>query len=371
MRTLKTAEANRGTIRERPRLLLRGVDSLYVSYFFNLRRAKIDFDELSYQKERVKAARNTDFAEIELGSERFALMPYGKHPYRYVLSNEAFEVRLAERISPTCHVQFFSERLWHDGVQKLTERLKAWAASVELSSALPEVIARADWAFDYALPAIDFGIDDFVHRSKEDKTNRAHRVVQTFTFGRGRLVLRVYDKVAEIKEESGKTWFFDLWGQREGVWRVEFQARRARLKEAGIHTLDDLQARQGDLLQEVARNHTTLRRPNGDSNPTRWPLHSLWIALQDDVAKLERTGPVHEFNRTALYDLRLWHQGRSIYGFLKGLGALLSERDNDGSPLTFDDVLNALPRVVGAHHNGMVWPLDLEKRIAGLRLGQW
>jgi len=49
---------------------------------------------LEFHRERVQEARLEEIAEIELGCERFALMPYGKHPYRYVLAKEAFEVRL-------------------------------------------------------------------------------------------------------------------------------------------------------------------------------------------------------------------------------------------------------------------------------------
>src|SRR6185437_11450593 len=92
-----------------PPLLLSGIDSLYVSYFLDTAKSALDFEELEYQKQRVKEARQSEFAELTLGSERFALMPFGKNPYRYVLSNEAFEVRTGEKISPSVHVQFKSQ----------------------------------------------------------------------------------------------------------------------------------------------------------------------------------------------------------------------------------------------------------------------
>src|SRR3546814_12361909 len=65
-------------------LLLRGLDSLYVSFYLNVASNALDWEELGYQKERVRA-READLAPLALGSERFALMPYGKNPYRYVL----------------------------------------------------------------------------------------------------------------------------------------------------------------------------------------------------------------------------------------------------------------------------------------------
>jgi hypothetical protein len=39
----------------RPPLLLSGLDSLYVSYYLDLAKGGIDFEELSYSKERLKA----------------------------------------------------------------------------------------------------------------------------------------------------------------------------------------------------------------------------------------------------------------------------------------------------------------------------
>jgi hypothetical protein len=355
----------------RPKLLLSGLDSLYVSYFFDLEKSDIHFDELAFQKERIKEARKEDLAEIQLGTERFALMPFGKHPYSYVLSNEAFEVRLGERMSPSCHVQFYSQFLWQCGLDDLVKRFRSWAESVRLKTKLPEVISRADLAFDYSLSLIDFGADDFISRSRKDSIHRENGSVQTFTRGRGDFVLRVYDKVAEIDQQSEKFWFYDLWGQRENVWRIEFQVRRARLHEAGIDSLDDLQSLQSDLLRELAANHTTLRTPSPDTNRARWPMHPLWRALLDDIASLEQSGLVRVNDPKGTLNMRVYYQARSLYGSLKGLAALLSDREDRERPMSFAELLNALPPALQFHHNEVTWYADVRKRLTALRLGQW
>ncbi len=90
------------------------------------------------------------------------------------------------------------------------------------------------------------------------------------------IFLRVYDKIAEIKQQSDKVWFFLLWEEDENVWRIEWQIRKAVLKKFGIVTFNDLKNRQGDLLYYLAVEHDTLRIPNNDSNKSRWPLHPLW-----------------------------------------------------------------------------------------------
>ncbi len=365
------AEERSAAQSSRPQLLICGLDSLYVSYYFDLRKSMLDFDELSYTKERLKEARRQDLAEIRLGTERFALMPYGKHPYAYVLSNEAFEVRLGENMSPSCHVQFTSQFLWQCGVDDLLRRFDSWCRSVELTAELPEVVSRADWAFDYHLPIIDFTADDFVSRLRKDSIHRENGSAQTFTRGRGAVVFRVYDKVAEIEEQSQKFWFFDLWGRRDEVWRIELQVRRERLHQGGIDTIADLHGLQNDLLRELASNNTTLRRPGQDTNRARWPLHPLWETLLEHIDGLPQSGLIREIDPKRSLNDRVYYQGRSLYGNLKGLAALLSERDERSSPMTLVELMGALMSVLRPHHNRDVWQADVVRRLTALRLGQW
>src|SRR6202008_2949308 len=91
-----------------------GIDSLYASFY--IESIGIDWERLRYEKERVRASPGEDFAEFELGGERFALMRGAPKPYSFVLSNRAFTLKLAERLQPRCHVQFHSELLWREGL---------------------------------------------------------------------------------------------------------------------------------------------------------------------------------------------------------------------------------------------------------------
>ncbi len=77
-----------------PRLLIRGLDSLYVSFWLDVATGALDFDDLAFQKEKLRQSRSRDFTEISLSTETFALKPFGRHPYPFQLSNDAFEIRL-------------------------------------------------------------------------------------------------------------------------------------------------------------------------------------------------------------------------------------------------------------------------------------
>jgi hypothetical protein len=184
-------------------------------------------------------------------------------------------------------------------------------------------------------------------------------------------VVRVYDKIAEINEHSEKFWFFDLWRQKENVWRIEFQVRGERLRSAGIRSLDDLRSLQNDLLRELATNHTTLTVPTADGNRARWPLHPLWRALLADIDTLPQTGLIREIDPAACLAYRVDCQLRSFYGSCKGLAALLSELKRVDAPLTLAGLLAMVPLALARHHNAVAWRADVTRRIEALRLGQW
>jgi hypothetical protein len=355
----------------RPRLLLSGLDSLYVSYFLEMSTGRLDWDELACQKERLRHSRTDHHAEAALGSQRFALMPYGRKPYTYVLSNPSFEVRLSEHTRPSCHVQVYSEALWRHGVGAVLGQLEEWFRSMRFHHTRPNVVSRADWAFDYHIPCRDFAWDDFVSVAEIDNSWRKHRKTQTFHFGIGASVVRVYDKAAEIREQSGKSWFHDLWGRKDQVWRAEFQVRNERLSQAGIESTTDISAYQGDLLRQLAQRHTTLRVPNGDSNRSRWSLHPLWRALLDDIDQLPATGLIRNIDPRGPLNWRLHQQTKSLYGTLKGIAALRRIITRSDDPIALNDLIAQLPGILFPHHDAMRWAEDVARRVSDHELGRW
>ncbi|MEQ8442529.1 MAG: hypothetical protein RIM33_17165 [Alphaproteobacteria bacterium] len=363
-------EAGNQDRNEAPKLLIRGLDSLYVSFYLDTMACDIDWDEIEFLKERIGRERKERLAEVTLGTETFALRPYGKSPYRYVLSNRAFEVRLSERLSPSCHVQFSSEGLWTEGAEGLMQRFLSWAESVGFRQLRPEVISRADWAFDYTLPKLDFDEKNFVTRATKDASWREHRQFQSFQFGVGHTVVRVYDKVAEIAQASEKTWFYQLWNQTDGVWRVEFQIRNARLREAGIRTFEDLKDFQADLLREVATNHTTLRTRTADANRSRWPLHPLWEALQTDIASLPQTGLVAVIDDDSALSWRKHKALKSMLGHCKYIAAIHAVQHGADDGLSFEAFMPLLSKMLSRHTDEQIWRNDVERKMLEIRLGQ-
>jgi hypothetical protein len=88
---------------------------------------------------------------------------------------------------------------------------------MQLHALRAETVSRADWAFDYHVPHVDFLPEHFVSRADKKGTWHDNNTLQTILLGKGDMVVRVYDKVAEIQQQSGKAWLFDLWGRKDEV----------------------------------------------------------------------------------------------------------------------------------------------------------
>ena len=353
-----------------PKLLLHGLDSLYVCYYLDLATSKLDLDDLEYRKQLAKE-RDTANAQVEIGGEPFLVLPYGKKPYSYILTNRDFQVSLSERTHPSVKVQFYSEALWRDGARALHERIAGLGTAIGATTIKPEQVIRADWAFDFDLPVIDFNEDHFITKARKNSKWREGQKVQTFSFGVGDTVLRVYDKVAEIEGASAKAWFYDLWGQNENVWRVEFQIRGERLKQAAIRTIDNLEELQGDLLKQLSIAHTTLRRPNGDSNRARWPLHPLWCAIGVAIEKMPQLGLCRHYDPANFLEYRYRKNGQSLYGLLKSLSALSYLINPRRGIPTLEEILEELGDDAFPFHSESLWQSDIEERIRKHEVGQW
>lgn len=343
-----------------------GIDSLYVSYFLD--GLGIDWERLALEKERLQHDRVRTHSEIELGGESFALRRGAGRPYSYGLSNRAFTLKLGQRIAPNCHVQFHSELLWAVGLRGAVARFEKWYTALGASPTRNEVIARADFAFDFHVPKPDFSYANFLSQAEKDSEWRANRATQTFQFGKDQVVCRVYNKSAEIEEVSEKTWMFPIWGMRENVWRVEFQTRGERLKASGISNLAQLSAHAPCLVQTLATKHTAMKTRTRDSNASRWPLHPIWQGVLAATHRLAFGPMVPAFERHGPDDYSRDQQAKSVYGSLKGLAATLSATRPD-NPLTFDDVVQILPRIMQWHHSDDIWRADVLEKLRKRELG--
>lgn len=354
------------------KLLLHGIDTLQCAYYCRPVGSKgMDFRRLNEQKEEVRQSKRKKPLPVILGNSEFLLQPYGTASgYPLVIENGDFKIEMGEFNKPNFFVTFRSQALWHESAFLLNEKFMQWIHSIGYVSYKEESLSRVDFSFDYFLPAIDFNEDHFISYSTKDSKNRESGKVQTFTFGKGDIVLRVYDKIAEIKQQSDKVWFYLLWEEDESVWRIEWQVRKPILKQFGIVTFNDLKNGQGDLLYYLAAEHDSLRIPNDDSNSSRWSLHPLWIDLRQSIKELNNIGVSRINGEQAVMEERLKRIAISIYGYLKRIAAIECVQRNH-EMIDVNEILKHLEKQIHYIHEPLVWKIDVKDKIKEIQLGVW
>jgi hypothetical protein len=353
-------------------MLLHGYDTVQVAYsLFPRGRERIDFDLLAKERERVRTSRRKDPVAIKLGDEEFLLEGHGSASgYPFIMTNSRFRIEFGEFNTPNFFITFQSQALWSESAAALHERFLQWAGSVGYSPSRDERLSRVDFAFDYHLPELDFDETNFVSRSTKDSKYRENGKLQSLTFGRDRIVMRFYDKVAEIRQQSGKVWFYELWKQEKDVWRVEWQVRKDALKEFGIRTFGDLEARKGDLLSYLVGEHDTLRVRTADSNPSRWPLHPVWEDLLRQIEEFGCSGAGKFDGMAVVLEERLIRMAISIYGYMKRVAAIQCVQE-DKEEVHPSEALEIIKKRILRLHEPLSWECDVDKRTKEIRLGRW
>ena len=352
------------------KLLASGIDTVECAYYLRPgAQCKIDFDALRAQRETMRQSKHPDSGVLALGDMEFLLSPNGtKSGYPFLLFNPDCTIQFGEFNDPSFFVKYSSFALWNKGAKFLHQHFLTWAESLGFMPARMEGLSRCDFAFDFHLETIDFDEDNFVTAAEKDSQLRKHGKVQTFTFGRDEIVLRVYDKSAEVEESSGKYWLHPIWGgQSDNVWRVEWQVRKETLKRFGLRTFEDLFDGSGDLLRYLVSEHTSLRVKSDDSNRSRWPVHPLWTLLDEHIKSLPTQGVYREVDSAAMLDETLMRMAISMQGDLKKVAAI--ECLKEGRPMlsqgqTIDRLIPLLEKV----HNGLTWRGDVQRRMDRLRL---
>lgn len=354
------------------RNLLSGHDTIECAYYLAPEsNCLLDYERLAVEIEIMRQSKSRKPTSLKLGCEEFMMAGHGtKSGFPFLIENEAFSIQFGEFNKPNFFVTYRSIALWHQGAQGLHERFLAWAKSIGMSPYESERLSRVDFTFDYFLPVVDFDEDSFVTSFSNDGKYRSDRKVQTLDFGGGDLGLSVYNKCDEINEKSHKTWFYELWGIDENVWRIEWRVRKLWLKTFGIRTFESLKERQGDLLRVLVNDHTSIRIKANDSNRSRWSVHPLWIDLQTLAAQMDGLGIVRELDKPKLLDERMMRISISLYGYMKRIAAIYSLQGNTSAASLAQARAHLAVRLEQLH-DPLTWQTDVERRMTEMRLGEW
>jgi hypothetical protein len=167
----------------------------------------------------------------------------------------------------------------------------------------------------------------------------------------------IYDKTREIRQQSQKWWFHDLWqangwdiDEQPVVWRVEFRFKREVLHELSVEGQFEGVEDAFSLLERIphmwayAAGHVgggedglpdgwlRLVVPGADSNRSRWVTHAVWTAVQRafEVSSEEEEQAEDKANiiRKRKYQANLERAVAATGGYLSSMAAWLG-RDGE------------------------------------------
>lgn len=212
------------------------------------------FPRLSVAKDRIQ---NSDHATEELfqfsQSEYFKwnLQRVGVKFYPYVLKCGDITLFLSDRDEnasiPSARLQMGSLTC-QDSASSMYDRIKRWLRLYGLKVE-KDSVSRVDICHDFRLDIKDKRLsiydDDFcVCKARNSALYRCNRKITGVQYGRGDIVLRIYDKLLEITKPHSihkLDFFLDKWkgqiekGQKHkqvhNVTRVEFQLRKSALNQ--------------------------------------------------------------------------------------------------------------------------------------------
>ena len=277
------------------KFLWQGYDS--VQECFNVRLNTDFVEQLEKKSAEAKEARHPVTLPFHLGKIEFQVCDHAAKGFRYLVQNDDFIFMISN-----------PENEWSVSVRYLSAGLCEWEIDV-LRASVRNILSYIsqpvgdDWQ---RLSRVDVAADFYSKRFSEclrpsildglvvpsrckvrqDEMLSMYILegrFDTLTIGtKNSLQLQIYDKAKEIRQASGKTYFYKLWGMeaKKDVYRFEIRFFSEFLRNRSILTFEQFEEYRNELISE-AMNIRRLTVPNPqDRNRSRWAYHPLYTFVR-------------------------------------------------------------------------------------------
>jgi hypothetical protein len=272
-------------------ILRTGIDSLYLTYRGELRESSnarlIKCKQLAQSEVPSKAS----LAQYEIDDHIFEVYGNGRNPYAFILADSNYRIEIAKlgaKLIPMAYCKISSETLTILGADRAVQELTALVSKLGSLDGPPSV-SRADICTDFVTQADLSAISekDFVTKARSFDRHTVRRQFSGFSFSaRAPLSARLYNKSLEMqcnyqRPYLEKLWFDAGWNGSLNVWRMEFQFRRAALRQLSIVTYKDLALSLSGLWAHSTNDWLKHTVPSiSDKTQTRWPCSNFWREMQ-------------------------------------------------------------------------------------------
>lgn len=269
-------------------VLLVGVDTLDVNLHVDWGKSREKLFE-ALEKGKKDAENSNGIPFNFAGREDLLIAPVGKKRLKYQLIHPFGRLYLGTGKKRNAEGNLFitplAKWIWKRRVfplmQEFVDLIGTLGGRVERMQ-----ISRCDLTADFLLPGgltLEFLRHYAVTRSRGCVPYLEGKTLETYYAGNpgAMLCLRIYNKSREIEAHPEKGFFLKLWNVEENaeVWRVEYQLRRAVLREYGVNTLEDLQAKSGGIWSDLTQSWFSLR-DHDNPNQSRRSVLTFWQAVQ-------------------------------------------------------------------------------------------
>lgn len=318
-----------------PRFVAAGIDTLY----FSVRGELVDGFTRFLRAMREMAGGEASVFELRESDQPLMLRSHGWRGYPFWVSAAGYELMVgAAKPFPPVYVQLHSAFIHSLGAEVAVAELETRLRTDLFPNGLTLIPSRIDVYADVQgwIPTAG-DLDRFVcrgtrRRMYETQVSREMhsigRRLSGFTFGKGDVVARIYDKTLETAAK-GETWQRVIWtgvDEMAPVWRVEFQFRRGALVSLGIGNVGAALWHRQELWR-YGTGWLSLRQPTAAAQSFRWPEDAVWKWLRTAEIGFPATPLVRERIRDA--DERRLVAG--FLGYVASLAAITGTEDVDSA----------------------------------------
>lgn len=271
------------------------LDTLKLSFWIDWSNSSL-LDRLEFLKSKAQEGEEQSIP-VDLAGHEWNCMRSGAANFNYRLIRGDIRLLLNRRkpsdTRPNLRLEIGSLSCWSPGYlfyyNQIIELIELFGGGI-IKEGISEVHLAAD--------IIGFSLENLPIDKQDHWIARGHKFSVyhdrcNFTgivIGAGDLMLRIYDKVEELKNSTHKqTTFADIWGLRSfdqnPVTRVEFQLRKRvlrQLKPRPDETLDDLVKALDSIWHYCTSDWCRLTTKSVDRNhhQSRAAIHPFWQLVQ-------------------------------------------------------------------------------------------
>lgn len=317
------------------------LDTLKISFWVDWSGSPL-LDHLELAKLKAQDGEQDSFP-IKLAGHEWNCMRTGTRLFNFHLKRGDVQILFNRRsfdgVIPNARLEIGSQSCWTPGFSSVYDN---FIKMIVLFGG--GIVKERVSEFHMASDCIETSLQDLPVARQEQWITRAHKFSVNYdrgkftgiSVGKGDLMLRIYDKVQELRTQSThkQPIFKEVWGMKtfdeKPVTRIEFQVRRAALREFSpkVDTLDDLKNSLSSLWHYLTNEWCRLAMAPVDTenkHQARAIIHPFWGQVQGVVWSGDS-----EVVRKKIYPVKDLEKIRGqLVGLVQSVAAILKREPDD------------------------------------------